>query len=404
VYQSGEWSSETLSDNILAGDHLWLRRRMPRQRNRHSTRSPRTDGRGVLQAPGRGTDGRHQERLPIFPQDTRSTPPLEQMEANIDVIANQMDELLDRGQDVPAVSVDVEESAVEVSGVSDLRRELERVTPLTRISSGRQQASRDPPARSTTNSKDGIILPPKRRQTKSKSKATSTRPPRHPVLTYSHSSTNSTNTRTSTSSSDTGATGYILMQEDREVLDISRPAPWNKASVLYVVLHYSFNLFEGFMDDILKQAFSISCTELFLRFFNDRRREFLLRIPLPLPEIMNYHTFWYICYVVTKYFTTEAHPGQQYGEYAAVYDQPPFFYDPRHLETVAEIGRYYNSTEKIAKLLYQDDFDTIMSRLNRSATLCESFDNFRSRPSPPKNSADWRQSPVVGTTTTHPPW
>ena len=27
-----------------------------------------------------------------------------------------MDELLDRGQDVPAVSVDVEESAVEVSG------------------------------------------------------------------------------------------------------------------------------------------------------------------------------------------------------------------------------------------------------------------------------------------------
>jgi hypothetical protein len=96
IYFIDHLHTETISDYILVGGHLWLRRRMPRQRNRHSTRSPRTDGRGVLQVPGRGTDGQHQERLPIFPQDTRSTPPLEQMEANIDVIANQMDELLDR--------------------------------------------------------------------------------------------------------------------------------------------------------------------------------------------------------------------------------------------------------------------------------------------------------------------
>jgi hypothetical protein len=58
--------------------------------------------------------------------------------------------------------------------------------------------------------------------------------------------------------SDTGAPGSILSQADSEVLDISRSVPWNKTSVLYVVQHYSFNLFEGFIDDILKQALSIS--------------------------------------------------------------------------------------------------------------------------------------------------
>lgn len=87
--------------------------------------------------------------------------------------------------------------------------------------------------------------------------------------------------------------------------------------------------------------------------------------------------------------------------------------NPQHLEMVADIGRYYNRMEKLAKPVYQDDFDLTISRLNRSATLCESFDQFHKRQdlvtplapdlAPPMEASSWRQSPVVAITNKHSP-
>jgi hypothetical protein len=76
-----------------------------------------------------------------------------------------------------------------------------------------------------------------------------------------------------------------------------------------------------------------------------------MSIPLPLTEIINNHTALYVCYLITKYFTTEAHPGQRYVEYASAFDRPFAMDNPGHLEAVVDIGKYYNGMQKIAQPL-----------------------------------------------------
>jgi hypothetical protein len=136
----------------------------------------------------------------------------------------------------------------------------------------RDSQVRDPPARNQTTK--GGHAPPLKIRNK-KAITLPTRPPRPNTVESSHSPASSTTEQTTTSSSRTSHHGLAISPSKREFLNIHRRDPWDKTSFLNVVLHYSFNLSEQFLEEILQQVLAIASTERFLNFFNDRPREFL---------------------------------------------------------------------------------------------------------------------------------
>jgi hypothetical protein len=44
-----------------------------------------------------------------------------------------------------------------------------------------------------------------------------------------------------------------------------------------------------------------------LNFFREKPKLFLMRIPLPVTSILNYHNPLYISYIVTKFFISKLH-------------------------------------------------------------------------------------------------
>jgi hypothetical protein len=87
----------------------------------------------------------------------------------------------------------------------------------------------------------------------------------------------------------------------------------------------------------VQERLYIQNTEQFLDFFRAKPKDFLMRIPLPIPDILNFHNTLYVSYVVTKVFTTQLHPGQRIWDYAGTYDEPISMDNHHHREALEDI-------------------------------------------------------------------
>jgi hypothetical protein len=180
-------------------------------------------------------------------------------------------------------------------------------------------------------------------------------------------------------------------------------APWNKYSFLYGLLTKSYKLHPSFMVECLQESVYIYNSDTFLEFFKEKPKLFLVRLPLSVPDLLNYHQALYTSSIVARYLLARTHMNQRIDELAESYDTPFSEDNPLHMEVLRGIGRYYHQMATWSKPEFQDTFNFTLARLNSTASLRESFDNFNasvgrrvtSTPPAPASAMEYQQSPIV---------
>jgi hypothetical protein len=124
-----------------------------------------------------------------------------------------------------------------------------------------------------------------------------------------------------------------------------------------------------------------------------------------VPDLLNYHQALYTSSIVARYLLTQTHMNQRIDEFADSYDAPFSENNPLHMEVLRGIGRYYHQMATLSKPEFQDAFNFTLARLNSTASLRESFDNFNASvgrrvtstpPAPaPASAIEYQQSPIV---------